>query len=319
MQANVHRYDEENHSGSVLLDDGREIPFGGDVLEASGLRHLRPGQRVSIDMSASLSADFRRERQPLARQTHGNGRRQPAPTVPWCVAGQAFLALFFTAALAGAAFFAAALAGAAFFAGAFVGAAFFTAALAGAVFAGAAFFTAAFAGAACFTASFAGTTFFAATFAGAVFLAAATLTGAAFFTAALAGAAFLATPWPAEARVPAAARAPAGVVFGSVRGSATLVLNAVPALNFGTTVFLILTLSPVRGLRPIRAARATRWKVPKPVMPTLPPPVATSRMMTLTTASRASAACFLLPSFFSSSSISCPPEENVRRTVARRG
>ena len=53
MQANVHRYDEENHSGSVLLDDGREIPFGGDVLEASGLRHLRPGQRVSIDMSAT--------------------------------------------------------------------------------------------------------------------------------------------------------------------------------------------------------------------------------------------------------------------------
>ena len=51
MQANVHRYDHESCSGSVLLDDGREIPFGGDVLEASGLRQLRPGQRVSIEMS----------------------------------------------------------------------------------------------------------------------------------------------------------------------------------------------------------------------------------------------------------------------------
>ena len=51
MQANVHRFDDENHSGSVLLDDGREIPFGGDVLGASGLRLLRPGQRVSIEMS----------------------------------------------------------------------------------------------------------------------------------------------------------------------------------------------------------------------------------------------------------------------------
>ena len=53
MQANVHRYHQENHSGSVLLDDGREIPFDGSVVDASGLRHVRPGQRVSIEMSAT--------------------------------------------------------------------------------------------------------------------------------------------------------------------------------------------------------------------------------------------------------------------------
>lgn len=52
MQASVHRYEQDNGSGSVLLDDGREIPFDGAVMDASGLRLLRPGQRVSIEMSA---------------------------------------------------------------------------------------------------------------------------------------------------------------------------------------------------------------------------------------------------------------------------
>ena len=51
MQASVHRYDDENGSGSVLLDDGREIPFDTAVMDASGLRLLRPGQRVSITMT----------------------------------------------------------------------------------------------------------------------------------------------------------------------------------------------------------------------------------------------------------------------------
>ncbi|MEO7069527.1 MAG: hypothetical protein ABI131_03450 [Nostocoides sp.] len=53
MQASVHKYDDESGSGSVLLDDGREIPFDGPVVDASGLRRLRPGQRVSIEMSTS--------------------------------------------------------------------------------------------------------------------------------------------------------------------------------------------------------------------------------------------------------------------------
>ena len=53
MQASVHRYDDESGSGSVLLDDGREVPFDALVFDASGLRLLRPGQRVSIEMSES--------------------------------------------------------------------------------------------------------------------------------------------------------------------------------------------------------------------------------------------------------------------------
>ena len=51
MQASVHRYDDELGSGSVLLDDGREVPFDTAVMDASGLRLLRPGQRVSITMT----------------------------------------------------------------------------------------------------------------------------------------------------------------------------------------------------------------------------------------------------------------------------
>ena len=50
MQASVHRFDDETGAGSVLLDDGREVPFGGAVFAASALRHLRSGQRVSVEL-----------------------------------------------------------------------------------------------------------------------------------------------------------------------------------------------------------------------------------------------------------------------------
>ncbi|MEP7034864.1 MAG: hypothetical protein ABI934_04700 [Actinomycetota bacterium] len=53
MQASVHKYDDTNGSGSVLLDDGLEVPFDGSVIDASGLRLVRPGQRVSIEMDKS--------------------------------------------------------------------------------------------------------------------------------------------------------------------------------------------------------------------------------------------------------------------------
>lgn len=50
MQGSVHRFDDETGAGSVLLNDGREIAFGAEVFAASGLRHLRPGQRVSVQI-----------------------------------------------------------------------------------------------------------------------------------------------------------------------------------------------------------------------------------------------------------------------------
>lgn len=52
MQASVHTFDLDTRSGSVLLDTGRLLPFDEDVFEGSGLRHLRLGQRVSVEVDA---------------------------------------------------------------------------------------------------------------------------------------------------------------------------------------------------------------------------------------------------------------------------
>ena len=47
--------------------------------------------------------------------------------------------------------------------------------------------------------------------------------------------------------------------------------NALPGRNLGTLAALILIASPVRGLRPTRAARRVTAKVPKPTRDTEPP------------------------------------------------
>ena len=51
MQATVSRFDDTTRGGAVLLDDGVELPFAADALRGSGLRLLRPGQRVRISTS----------------------------------------------------------------------------------------------------------------------------------------------------------------------------------------------------------------------------------------------------------------------------
>ena len=48
----VHTFDDGTGAGSALLDDGREVHFSAEVFAASALRHVRPGQRVSIDLDA---------------------------------------------------------------------------------------------------------------------------------------------------------------------------------------------------------------------------------------------------------------------------
>lgn len=48
MQATVRTFDPDTRSGSVLLDDGTELPFDGPAFDAGGLRLLRFGQRVRI-------------------------------------------------------------------------------------------------------------------------------------------------------------------------------------------------------------------------------------------------------------------------------
>jgi cold shock CspA family protein len=48
MQATVRSFDPATGSGSVFLDDGTVVGFGPAAFAGSGLRLLRPGQRVTI-------------------------------------------------------------------------------------------------------------------------------------------------------------------------------------------------------------------------------------------------------------------------------
>jgi hypothetical protein len=48
MQATVRGFDPATGSGSVFLDDGTVLGFGPAAWARSGLRLLRPGQRVAI-------------------------------------------------------------------------------------------------------------------------------------------------------------------------------------------------------------------------------------------------------------------------------
>ncbi|RKE21326.1 hypothetical protein [Streptomyces sp. TLI_171] len=48
MQATAFTFDPTTRSGSVLLDDGTPVPFDAPAFDASGLRLLRPGQRLRI-------------------------------------------------------------------------------------------------------------------------------------------------------------------------------------------------------------------------------------------------------------------------------
>ena len=49
MQASIHTFSEDG-SGSALLDDGRVVSWPGEVFAHSALRHVRVGQRVSVDL-----------------------------------------------------------------------------------------------------------------------------------------------------------------------------------------------------------------------------------------------------------------------------
>ena len=53
MQATVHQFDPETRSGSVLTDDGVLLAFDAAAFDAGGLRKLRTGQRLSIELSAA--------------------------------------------------------------------------------------------------------------------------------------------------------------------------------------------------------------------------------------------------------------------------
>jgi len=50
VQATVRTFDPVTRSGTVLLDDGTEIPYDGEAFATSALRLLRFGQRVRISL-----------------------------------------------------------------------------------------------------------------------------------------------------------------------------------------------------------------------------------------------------------------------------
>lgn len=52
MQASIHTFAEDG-SGSALLDDGRVVSWEGEVFAGSALRHVRPGQRVSVELDGT--------------------------------------------------------------------------------------------------------------------------------------------------------------------------------------------------------------------------------------------------------------------------
>ena len=53
MQGTVATFDPQSHAGTLLLDDGSEIPFPAEAFRRSGLRLLRLGQRVGVEADAA--------------------------------------------------------------------------------------------------------------------------------------------------------------------------------------------------------------------------------------------------------------------------
>lgn len=51
MQGTVSTFSPDTREGTVLLDDGTELPFSAGAFESSGLRLLRLGQRVKLRLS----------------------------------------------------------------------------------------------------------------------------------------------------------------------------------------------------------------------------------------------------------------------------
>ncbi|WP_031039436.1 hypothetical protein [Streptomyces sp. NRRL F-5650] len=68
MQATAYTYDPVSRSGQVLLDDGTAVPFDAAAFDAGGLRLLRPGQRVRIEVEGEDGAE-------AAGGTEGTERR----------------------------------------------------------------------------------------------------------------------------------------------------------------------------------------------------------------------------------------------------
>ncbi|GAA0801323.1 cold-shock protein [Spirilliplanes yamanashiensis] len=52
MQGTVATFDPDTRTGTLVLDDGSELAFPEAAFAASGLRHLRQGQRLTVETDA---------------------------------------------------------------------------------------------------------------------------------------------------------------------------------------------------------------------------------------------------------------------------
>ncbi len=55
MQGTVATFDAQTRRGTLLLDDGTEVSFPAAAFDASGLRLLRLGQRLTVERDADGS------------------------------------------------------------------------------------------------------------------------------------------------------------------------------------------------------------------------------------------------------------------------
>jgi hypothetical protein len=53
MQATAHSFDPDSRAGTVVTDGGVLLPFSGEVFDASPLRLLRPGQRLTVTVAGT--------------------------------------------------------------------------------------------------------------------------------------------------------------------------------------------------------------------------------------------------------------------------
>ena len=51
VQATVHRFDPATGAGTVVTDAGLVLPFDEQAFAASRLRHLRTGQRLTVEVA----------------------------------------------------------------------------------------------------------------------------------------------------------------------------------------------------------------------------------------------------------------------------
>ncbi len=56
MQATVARFEAASATGDVVTDAGLVLPFGREAFGTSGLRHVRPGQRLTVRVEGTGEA-----------------------------------------------------------------------------------------------------------------------------------------------------------------------------------------------------------------------------------------------------------------------